>query len=172
MLPWTLQIVTVPVVLLYENLFEWLTHKYILHGLGRKRESFWSFHWIDHHSNVRKNGFLDLDYKTPLLTWNAQSKEILALAIAGLVHGPLVYYSPISYLTLVYCGIRYYYVHRKSHLNPEWAKAKLPWHYDHHMAPNQNLNWCVTRPWFDWLLRTRFVYFNKEIPNRQRYLLD
>ena len=31
----------------------------------------------------------------------------------------------------------------------------LPWHVDHHMGRNPDLNWGVTRPWFDLLLGTR-----------------
>lgn len=36
-------------------------------------------------------------------------------------------------------------MHRRSHLEPEWAKKRIPWHYDHHMNSNQDANWCVTR---------------------------
>ena len=52
----------------------------------------------------------------------------------------------------------YYTVHKKSHLEPEWARKHLSWHYDHHMGPNQHSNWCVTRPWFDHILGTREPY--------------
>jgi sterol desaturase/sphingolipid hydroxylase (fatty acid hydroxylase superfamily) len=31
-------------------------------------------------------------------------------------------------------------------------------HYDHHMGKNQDSNWCVTRPWFDWVMGTRVRY--------------
>jgi hypothetical protein len=40
-------------------------------------------------------------------------------------------------------------------LSPEWAKKRIPWHYDHHMNTIQDANWCVTRPWFDYLMGTR-----------------
>ncbi len=166
------QLVTIPLVLIYENLFEWAMHKYILHGLGRRRESFWSFHWIDHHNNVKKNNFIDRDYKSSLFVWNAQSKELAALGMGAVIHLPLLIWSPLGYCALVYCGLRYYYVHRKSHTVPGWCEANLPWHYDHHMAPNQNLNWCVTRPWFDWILGTRFIFWNKNNPAKQRFLRD
>ena len=58
--------------------------------------------------------------------------------------------------------MRYYRVHKRAHLDPEWAKVHLPWHYDHHMGPNQNANWCVTRPWFDHLMGTREPYLGTE----------
>lgn len=45
----------------YGNAGEWIMHKYVLHELGRKRESFWSFHRKDHHKTVRRNGFRDPD---------------------------------------------------------------------------------------------------------------
>jgi sterol desaturase/sphingolipid hydroxylase (fatty acid hydroxylase superfamily) len=166
------QLATIPLMLVYENIFEWATHKYVLHGLGKNRKSFWSFHWIDHHSTVRKNGFIDRDYLSSYSKWNAQTKEILALLGGAVLHGPLLFVAPLAYATLVYSGARYYYVHRKAHLNPQWAKDKLPWHYDHHMAPNQNANWCVTRPWADWIFGTREIFLNRESSVKQRPLLD
>ncbi len=39
-----------------------------------------------------------------------------------------------------------------------WARARLPWHYDHHMGPDQDATWCVTRPWFDVVMGTRNPY--------------
>src|SRR5690606_37401681 len=60
----------IPIGLLTANAVEWVFHKHVLHGLGRNRDSFWAFHWHDHHRSVRKNGFLDEDYRQPPLTWN------------------------------------------------------------------------------------------------------
>ncbi|GAB5477602.1 MAG: hypothetical protein Marn2KO_10690 [Marinobacter nauticus] len=37
----------------------------------------------------------------------------------------------------------------------EWGKKAIPWHYDHHMNTNQDANWCVIRPWFDYIMGTR-----------------
>lgn len=48
-------------------------------------------------------------------------------------------------------------MHKKSHLDPEYARTRIPWHYDHHMNANQNANWCVTRPWFDYIMGTRVI---------------
>ena len=153
---WAVWVLTIVVTLIYSNFFEWMVHKYVLHGLGKKRDSFWSYHWIDHHSHAKKNGFQDTDYlNKPFHAWDAQTKEIVALGLGGILHLPLLWFSPLAYATLAYTGFRYYYVHRRSHVDPEWAKKHLPWHYDHHMGPNQNLNWCVTRPWFDYILGTR-----------------
>ena len=35
------------------------------------------------------------------------------------------------------------------------GKKAIPWHYDHHMNTNWDANWCVTRPWFDYIMGTR-----------------
>jgi sterol desaturase/sphingolipid hydroxylase (fatty acid hydroxylase superfamily) len=43
-------------------------------------------------------------------------------------------------------------------LDPEWARKVVPWHVDHHLGPDQDKNWCVTKPWFDWVMGTRVPY--------------
>lgn len=37
----------------------------------------------------------------------------------------------------------------------EWGEQHAPWHFDHHMDNNPGANWCVTRPWFDYIIGTR-----------------
>lgn len=152
----------IPLGLLGANATEWLVHKYVLHGLGRNRRSFWSFHWHEHHRSVRRNGHRDADYERSVFAWNAQGKEALALAATGVCLLPLLPVAPFFVGTLLTCGVNYYRVHRRSHLDPDWARAHLPWHYDHHMGPNQDANWCVTRPWFDHLMGTREPYLGTE----------
>ena len=74
--------------------------------------------------------------------------------IVGL-HVPLGLYFPV-FVGAVYGSLAvYYYKHRKAHLDPVWAKQHLRWHYDHHLGGNASANWCVTWPWFDYLLGTR-----------------
>jgi len=46
-------------------------------------------------------------------------------------------------------------MHRKSHLDVEWGKKWMPWHWDHHMGRDQNANWGVTLPLWDYALGTR-----------------
>jgi len=53
-------------------------------------------------------------------------------------------------------------VHKLYHLDPEWAREHLSWHYDHHMGTDQDANWCVTHPWFDELMGTRQPYAGTE----------
>ncbi len=161
----------IPVALAVANATEWLVHKHLLHGLGRKKDSFWAFHWHDHHRNTRKNGHVDPDYKAPLFRrWNGQSKEAVALAVATLALVPLVPLAPFYVGTMVYCAVNYYRKHKRAHLDPAWARAHLPWHYDHHMGPDQHANWCVTHPWMDELMGTRIPYVgtDRERADRER----
>lgn len=148
----------IPIGLLYANATEWFVHKYVLHGLGRKKDSFWAFHYKDHHQAVRRNGHYDAAYEQSVLGWHPQGKEAFVLAAATAAHLPLLPIAPFFTGTVVYSALNYYFVHKKSHLDPEWARENLPWHYDHHMGKNQDANWCVTRPWFDQLMGTREPY--------------
>ena len=147
--------------LLYANLGEWLMHKFILHGLGRKQDSIWGFHCREHHAICAQNAMYDPGYRhLSLSAWNAQTKELAVLAGAAVLHLPLILFSPVFILTLYASFALYYLRHRKAHLDPAWAKAHLPWHYEHHTNPNSG-NWCVTWPWFDYLLGTRSKQSNR-----------
>jgi len=169
-----LHILSIPLAILYVNMIEWAVHKYILHGLGKKKGSIWAFHWHDHHKICRKNENLDLTYlsrgrhvmkaQTPWWKWrwNSVSKERLGLFLLWIVHIPVVFYAPLAFLALSHATLNYYRVHRKAHLDVEWAKKHVPWHYDHHMGVNQDANWCITKPWFDYIMGTR-VYYTYEL---------
>lgn len=148
----------IPLALVASNASEWLVHKYVLHGLGRKKGSFWSFHWHEHHKNARRDGCIDRDYQRSPWSWNAQGKELLGLIGFAAAVTPLLPVAPFFTLTSWFCTYRYYRLHKHAHLDPEWARVHLPWHYDHHMGRNQDANWCVTRPWFDVILGTRIRY--------------
>lgn len=151
-----------PIGLLYANAGEWLIHKYVLHGAGKKKSSFWSFHFHEHHRNARKHAFVDPDYARSLFGWHAQTKETLGVVMLAVVHLPLLPVFPFFTGAVVYSAAHYYRVHKRAHQDPEWAKEHLPWHYDHHMGANQDANWGVTRPWFDDLLGTREPYLGTE----------
>jgi sterol desaturase/sphingolipid hydroxylase (fatty acid hydroxylase superfamily) len=142
--------------LFYTNVGEWLVHRYILHGFGKKRNSFWAYHLYEHHVVCRTNGMIDLGYqKLNLKKWNAQTKELAVLACIVLIHLPIFFIYPI-FICAVYLSFSlYYYKHRKAHIDPEWAKRHLRWHYEHHLAVNSRGNWCVSWPWFDYLMGTR-----------------
>jgi hypothetical protein len=139
------------------NMTEWAVHKYVLHGMGKKKGSFWRFHWSDHHQTVRRNGHLDSDYRDLPFSWNAQGKEAAALLGGCLLVAPLFPVAPFLVGTLWYCAGNYWYKHRRSHLDPEWAREHLRWHWDHHMGKNQDANWAVTKPWSDFLMGTSTI---------------
>eukprot|EP01031_Cornospumella_fuschlensis_P019288 gene19288-23634_t len=61
--------------LLLANFIEWFFHKHVLHGLGRVRGRFWSFHFHEHHGNARRHAFRDPCYERFPLGWHAQGKE-------------------------------------------------------------------------------------------------
>lgn len=149
--------------LVVANGFEWLAHKYILHGVQRKGKTRFSpipknmqSHW-EHHKIVRQQQFYDVGYVEGIKNWRTEN-EILSIVIVAGVFATAFY--PISKgmtLAVIYSAGNYYYTHRRAHLDAKWAKSKIPWHYDHHMNSNQDANWCVTKPWFDYLLGTRVI---------------
>ncbi|WP_180127339.1 MULTISPECIES: sterol desaturase family protein [unclassified Acinetobacter] len=149
--------------LVVANAFEWFAHKYVLHGTHRSGKPRFSpvpksmkSHW-EHHREVRKTDFYDHGYVEGVQNWRTKN-EILSLVAVSAVFVPLFY--PISKgmsLAVLYSACNYYYIHRRAHLEPEWAMKKIPWHYDHHMNSNQDANWCVTKPWFDYILGTRVI---------------
>lgn len=148
----------VPLGLLYANALEWVAHRYVLHGLGKKRDSLWSFHWSNHHRVARQHEMLDPGYKRSFLRWDAGGKETLAVSALVLVHAPMFYIAPLFTVTLAYSGLNYLYKHRRSHIDLEWGREHMRHHYDHHMGRDQESNWCVTQPWTDWLMGTRKPY--------------
>lgn len=136
------------------NLIEWTTHKYVLHNMGKKRKSFWSYHWHEHHNNSRKHEFYDESYTQGFFSGSRLKESIGILGLAAL-QVPFIAVAPWYVLTtFAYAGL-YLWAHRKSHLDVEWGKKWLPWHYDHHMGKDQDKNWCVLFPWADWVFRTR-----------------
>ena len=149
--------------LVIANGFEWFAHKYLLHGVHRKGKSRFSptpkqmeSHWA-HHREVRKQEFSDDCYVEGLESWRTRN-ELMSLAVVAGVASVVFYpFSKGMALAAFYSAGNYYYVHRRAHLEPDWAKRTIPWHYDHHMNSNQDANWCVTRPWFDYVMGTRVV---------------
>ena len=142
----------------YCSALEWFVHKYLLHGLGKKKNSFWAFHWSGHHKESRKNNFKDPRWDSIPLH---KDKEFLGIVLLTILHIPAFWLSPAFYLTLVWRAFKYYRVHKKSHESEEWAKQNVPWHWDHHMGPRKAVeaNWCVTSPFFDNLMGTRVKYY-------------
>lgn len=146
----------------FANASEWLIHKYMLHGLGRKRSSYWAFHWHEHHRVVRTTFGRDDAYAKPIWQSRAKMKEAAGLVGTCIAVSPLSVVAP-GFVLGVWCNsVAYYGIHRKCHLDPVWGRKYTPWHMDHHLGPNQDKNWCVTWPLFDWILGTREPYIGTE----------
>lgn len=149
--------------LVVANGFEWFAHKFLLHGVHRQGKPRYSptpqnmkSHW-EHHREVRKQNYGDDGYHQGWSNWRNRN-EIISLSVVAGVFGLASW--PVSRgfsLGVLYSAGNYYYTHRRSHVDPEWGKKTIPWHYDHHMNSNQDANWCVTRPWFDYVMGTRVV---------------
>ena len=129
----------------------------------KNKKSWFSFHWHSHHKQCRKNENFDENYNKILSP--SVIKEITGLCFLSVIHLPLYYVAPYFYYTLIFCVIRYFYVHQKSHLNVEWGKKYFPWHYEHHMGKNQDANWGVTTDWVDRITETRIKYQDKKDVN-------
>mgnify|MGYP003531574018 FL=1 len=146
-----------PIALCAFNGFEWYAHKVWLHEFpSRNRESPFFTH-IRHHKRARLNGFHDEGYRNSL--WRDQemfNEKVALIAIAGVVT-PLAPIAPFFTLGIYYSAWNYWSAHSKSHLDPDYARQRMPWHYDHHMNASQDANWCVTKPWFDYIMGTRVI---------------
>jgi hypothetical protein len=141
--------------LLVANAGEWCIHKYILHGLGKNKNSIWAYHWREHHQVCLQNAMLDAGYQHFHLEWNSQAKEFVFMFVAVLSQLPFIELA-FWYVMGVYLSIAvYYYLHCRSHTELDWARRYLPWHYDHHLGSVPDANWCISYPLFDYLLGTR-----------------
>ncbi len=158
----------IPVGIIYSDLAEWGLHK-LLHEVPHKhRDNFFKFHFYEHHRDARVHAFADPMYAGNLFQWNAAGKELVSLSFVVAIHLPLTPVAPFFVATVAAKAANYYRVHRKSHLDPEWAREHLPWHYDHHMAPDQDCNWGVQTDWVDRLVGTRKHWVGTEGELKQR----
>ena len=115
------------------------------------------FHFSRHHKAARRRYMIDTKYFKPMSKWLVD-EEVLGLLFLAILHLPLVLVFPYAYGTLVCCSVLYFLVHRAAHVDMEWARDNVPWHYDHHMGPDQHLNWGVRLPFVDYLFGTRKKY--------------
>ena len=146
-----------PIGILVSNGFEWYAHKVWLHEYPMKYRNSPFFTHIAHHKRSRLNQFHDEGYAESMFK-NAEiyneKTALIALAAGSTILLPV---APFFTAGLYYGIYNYWKVHAKSHLDPEYARKRIPWHYDHHMTSDQNANWCITRPWFDYIMGTRVV---------------
>jgi hypothetical protein len=157
-----LAVIGIPLGIAYSHLVEWGLHRYLLHGPGKIRGNAFSFHFFEHHRAARTHLGEDPIYEGSIWRWNAAGKELAALAGLMLLHLPLVLVVPFFVATNLVCAHRYYRLHKRAHLDPTWCRENLPWHYDHHMGPNQDMNYGVTTDWVDRLMGTREIYLGSQ----------
>lgn len=146
-----------PIGVLTANAFEWYAHKKWLHEYPSEHRNSPFFTHIRHHKRARLNGFHDEGYANSM--WRDQEMFNEKVALIGLAAATTLVAPVAPFFTLGtwYGAWRYWSVHQKCHLDPDYARSRIPWHYDHHMNADQDANWCVTRPWFDYLMGTRVI---------------
>ena len=149
----------------YGLFFEWWIHKNILHKYGKKMNDSFGFHYKIHHRNSRRNSFYDENYNLSLVQKykTGGCKEDLYLLLLAIIHVPTVFIFPGFFIAVLFSTFEYYFVHKKSHIDPEWAKKFVPWHYEHHMGKNQDMNWGIRTDFFDKLFGTSTNYKNEQI---------
>tara|TARA_B100001123_G_scaffold451191_2_gene628266 strand:- start:6046 stop:6546 length:501 start_codon:yes stop_codon:yes gene_type:complete len=149
-------IIQIMIAIIVANLYEWVIHKHVLHGLGKKKNSSWSSHWSVHHRNCRQNENFDQDYLDVFGGgWSEGAKEIVGVLFLAIIQIPTFFVFPWYAGTSIMMAGLYFFIHRKAHLDIDWCKKWVPWHYDHHMGKDQDKNWGVTLPLWDYILGTR-----------------
>ena len=134
---------------LYGHIFEYITHKHVLHNKKKFKKVFRN-HFKTHHNTSRKNDMYDKNYSRLV----SSKFEIVSLLSILVLHLPVAFILPYFYGMIAWSVMSYYLLHRLSHLNVEWGKRWLPWHYEHHMGKNQHVNWGVRLPIVDKFLKT------------------
>ena len=136
--------VAVLVGILYANIVEYLVHKHLFHGLGKKASSIFAFHLRGHHLVSRRDGFVDM---------RISKNEFFGMPIAVLFHSPLLFLSPVFFWTITSYAVLFIAIHNMLHKKPRLAKKYFWWHWNHHMG-NQNKSWGVVLPITDLLMGT------------------
>jgi hypothetical protein len=126
------------------NIIEYCVHKYLFHGLGKKRNSIFAFHLREHHLIARRNGFVDI---------KVSAREWIGIPALLLICSPLLFVGVPVFLGLSLYGVAFIVIHNIQHRNPHIAKKYFWWHWNHHMR-NQNKSWAVVIPIMDVLTGT------------------
>jgi hypothetical protein len=130
--------------IVYANIIEYAVHRYLFHGLGKKKNSVFAFHIRSHHLTARKNKFIDR--KVSLV-------ELIGLPIVLAIHLPVWFIAPTIFYGLSAYALAFVILHNYQHRHPEFTKKYFPWHWNHHMK-NQNKSWGVVLPLTDVLTGT------------------
>lgn len=133
----------------YGHLMEYLVHRYFLHDV-KLFPRFFKRHFGTHHRIARKNEMFDENYVN---VFTRESLfEMLGILFLLVLHLPILFTAPVFYGVLVISCVQYYIKHRRSHIDVEWGRDNMPWHYEHHMGKDQHKNWGVRSNIIDRLL--------------------
>lgn len=141
---------------------EWSVHNFVFHRLGKRRGSFFGFHYKDHHRAVRRTRGGDPAFDGTRFAWNGYGREFWGVIGGMVLLAPLALVAPLCWVSAAVCGVHYHIVHMRSHRDPRWCQDHLRWHWDHHLGTNQDTNWGVTNQWFDCVMGTRRPWVSKQ----------
>jgi len=130
--------------IIYANMIEYSIHRYLFHGLGKKKNSMFAFHLRGHHLISRKNNFIDLKISI--------FETIGVLFLMG-TQLPVYFMAPPIFYGVVTYGVLFIILHNYMHKNSEFAERYFWWHWKHHMQ-NQNKSWGVVLPLTDIITNT------------------
>ena len=130
--------------ILYANVVEYVIHRYLFHGLGKKKNSVFAFHLREHHLTAKRNKFVDK---------KISANEAIGLPVLVATHLPVCVFAPAFFNALLVYAVAFIFLHNYQHRNPEFTKKYFPWHWDHHMR-NQNKSWGVVLPLTDLIIGT------------------
>ncbi len=126
------------------NVIEYSVHRYLFHGLGRKRKSIFAFHLRQHHIKARRNKFVDK---------KISAHELLGIPVLVVLLCPIYFILPPLFYGIATYAFLFIVLHNLQHKYPEIAKKYFWWHWNHHMK-NQNKSWNVVLPIMDILTGT------------------
>ena len=131
--------------LIYASFVEWFVHKYLFHGLGKKKNSIFAYHIRQHHKTCCQNENRDE---------KISKRETFGVLFLLVLNAPVYFLSPMFFYAVSLYGIAFIVVHNIVHKNVALGKKLFPWHWDHHMR-FQNHNMNVVLPIADYILKTR-----------------
>ena len=129
---------------IHGSLIEYLVHRYLFHGLGKKKDSIFAYHLRDHHLVSRRNDFIDNKLSV---------HEAIGVVFLVALHVPAFFLSLYFFAGIAFYAFLFVALHNTMHKTPGLAKKYFWWHWNHHMK-NQNKSWNVVLPIFDLLTGT------------------
>ena len=129
---------------IHGSLIEYLVHRYLFHGLGKKKDSIFAYHLRDHHLVSRRNDFIDN---------KLSAHEAIGVVFLIALHVPALFLSAYLFAGIAFYAFLFVVLHNTMHKTPGLAKKYFWWHWNHHMK-NQNKSWNVVLPIFDLLTGT------------------